>query len=202
MNNLKTLSDGMIDKGKIFILSGPSGSGKTTLYQRMLRSSVLSRKFKKIISATTRQPRPGEKHGRDYFFLSQKMFAYKNRAGHFLEAQQVFDHYYGTPFKSVKDFLRMQKNVLLCIDVQGARDVRAKFPDAVSIFVKTPTLQDLKHRLTQRDSEQPTTIRLRIQTAKKELAEARFYKYLLVNKDLDRCYKEFEAIVLKEMAEK
>jgi guanylate kinase len=188
----------MTAKGKIFILSGPSGSGKTTLYKRLLEAAGLKKNIKKIVSATTRQPRPGEKHGRDYFFLSPRMFAYKKRAGHFLEAQKVFDQYYGTPRKSVLDTLRRSKNVLLCIDVNGAKNVKARFPDAVSIFIKTPDFQNLKERLVKRGSEKDATIKMRLETARKELREAGGYDYVLVNRDLDECYARLEAVVRKE----
>src|SRR5262245_2730210 len=122
-------------KGKIFILSGPSGSGKTTLYKRLLESPALNKRIIKTISMTTRAPRPGEKDGRDYFFVSKKLFQHKQKTGQFLESMKVFDNYYGTPKKAVSAALEAGKNVLLCIDVQGARVVRRKFPQAISIFV-------------------------------------------------------------------
>lgn len=189
----------MTAKGKVFILSGPSGSGKTTLYKKLLKASVLKKNLQKIVSATTRQPRPGEKHGLDYFFLSPRMFAYKKSAGHFLESQKVFDHHYGTPQKSVRDTLRRAKNVLLCIDVRGARTVRSRFPDAVSIFIKTPNFQILKERLVSRGSEKDATVRLRLETARKELREAGRYDYVLVNRNLAECYAQLEEIVRKEL---
>ena len=92
-------------RGGIFIISGPSGSGKTTLYKRLLASSRFKRRLAKTVSVTTRAMRPGEKNGRDYFFVSPKMFFYKMRAGHFLESMRVFDNYYGTPLKQVRDLL-------------------------------------------------------------------------------------------------
>lgn len=187
-------------RGKVFILSGPSGSGKTTLYKKLLQSSRLKGKIEKIISATTRQSRSGEVDGKDYFFLSPKMFAYKEKAGHFLEAQKVFDHHYGTPFKAVRDILGRSRHVLLCIDVQGARVVWQKFPDAVGIFIKTPSLEVLKQRLVARGSEGAATVRLRMETARLELQEAKYYRYVLVNQDLEICYSELENIVLQEMA--
>ena len=134
----------MKKKGKIFILSGPSGSGKTSLYKKLLESQ---RRVVKTISVTTRRRRPGEKDGRDYFFVSPRMFFYKKRRGLFLETQKIFDHYYGTPKKCVADFLRGGKNVLLCIDVKGAKVVRRKFPKAISIFIKTPSLIETQIRL-------------------------------------------------------
>src|SRR5262245_35879609 len=93
-------------KGKIFILSGPSGSGKTTLYRRLLDSPSLKGQIIKTISITTRAPREGEIHGKDYFFMSRRLFEYKKRSGHFLESMKVFDNYYGTPKKTVQVALR------------------------------------------------------------------------------------------------
>src|SRR5881392_3567491 len=106
-------------KGKIIIISGPSGSGKTTLHKMLLESTKLKEKLVKSISVTTRPMRGGEKEGRDYIFVSVLKFQYKIKAGHFLEWQKVFDNYYGTPKKNVRDLLKAGKNVLLCIDVKG-----------------------------------------------------------------------------------
>jgi len=137
-------------KGKIIILSGPSGSGKTTLYGDLLKKKL---NLVKSVSVTTRPRRVGEKHGHDYFFISEKMFLYKKRAGHFLESEKVFDNYYGTPNKSVQELLKSGKNVLLCIDVKGARTVWRKHHKAVRIFIKTSTMEELKRRLEGRGSE-------------------------------------------------
>ena len=114
--------------GKIIVVSGPSASGKTTLYKKLLADPRFHKKLAKVVSVTTREKRSGEKHGRDYSFVSEKMFLYKKRSGHFLETEKVFDNYYGTPAKNVRDILKKGKNVLLCIDVKGARTIRRKFP--------------------------------------------------------------------------
>ena len=100
-------------KGKIIIISGPSGSGKTTLYKKLLANRKLKKEIVKAVSVTTRAKRPGENHRRDYFFVSSKMFQYKKRNGHFLETENVFDNYYGTPKKNVQDILKTGKNMLL-----------------------------------------------------------------------------------------
>ncbi|VAX37484.1 Guanylate kinase [hydrothermal vent metagenome] len=186
-------------KGKVFILSGPSGSGKTTLYKKLLATQ---KNLVKSISVTTRAQRPGEKHGRDYFFVSKKMFLYKRRAGHFLESEKVFDNYYGTPGKGVGELLKSGKNTLLCIDVKGAKTVCRKFPEAVTIFIKTRTLQELKRRLKGRGSEDKKTVRLRLGVAKEELGEAKHYQYIVVNEDLNIASKELENIVEKEIFDK
>ena len=183
-------------KGKIFILSGPSGSGKTTLYKKLLAET---KGLVKSISMTTRQPREGEKNGRDYIFVSKKMFDYKKSAGHFLESMKVFDNYYGTPAKNVRDLIKAGKNVLLCIDVKGAKVVCRKFPPAITIFIKTPTYAILKKRLMSRGSEDPETLHLRLKVAKEELKEAKFYKYTVVNDRIDHAFSQLKQIVHGEL---
>lgn len=185
--------------GKIFIISGPSGSGKTTLYQKLLADRDLKGRIAKTISVTTRPMRAGEKNGRDYFFVSLKMFSYKRKAGHFLEFQKVFDNYYGTPQKQVYDFLSGGKNVLLCIDVGGARIVCQKFPEAVRIFIKTSSLEALKKRLECRGSEDKGEMRQRLKMARQELKESKYYRYVVVNDDLSKAYQELKQIMIKEL---
>jgi guanylate kinase len=189
----------MKKKGKIFILSGPSGAGKTTLYQKLLNDPKIKGKLKRSISVTTRDKRKGEKHGSDYLFISQKMFLYKKRSGHFLESMKVFDNYYGTPNKNVCDTLKIGKNILLAIDVQGTKEVLKKHADAVTIFVKTPTFKDLEKRLKKRASENKKVLDLRIKTAKKELKEAGKYKYIIVNDHVNKAFSKLKHIVLDKM---
>lgn len=178
--------------GKMFIISGPSGSGKTTLYKKVVKNTA---KIVKSISITTRSPRPGELHGRDYFFVSKKMFLYKKRAGHFLESEKVFDNYYGTPKKNVADILKKGKNVLLCIDVKGAKQILLKNPNAVTIFVKTPSIEDLKKRLVTRGSETKKIMTMRLKQARTELKEERNYKHVLINENLAYAYKRLVKII-------
>lgn len=186
-------------KGKILILSGPSGAGKTTLYKKLLASRQFKGRLVKTVSVTTRARRVGERHGRDYFFVSPAMFAHKKRAGHFLESMKVFDNFYGTPWKQVKDWLKKGQNVLLCIDVQGARVVARKFPESVRIFVKTSSISALKKRLVKRGSEKGGSLSLRLKTAVRELREAKDYDYVVVNDHLPSAVRELEKIVEKEI---
>ena len=189
----------MIKKGKIFIISGPSGSGKTTLYKKLLAHN---KKLVKSISVTTRPRRPGERHGRDYYFVSLKKFLYMKRAGHFLESQKVFDNYYGTPYKNVNDLLKRDRNILLCIDVKGAQVVCQKFPTAVSIFIKTPSMAILRKRLKNRTAGGKDNLRLRLETARKELREAKNYDYIVVNDQLKVAYQNLKAIVYSKTQNK
>ena len=183
-------------KGRIVIISGPSGSGKTTLHKMLLESPRLKGRLVKSISATTRPQRPGEKHGRDYIFISMKMFQHKIKAGHFLEWQKVFDNYYGTPKKAANDLLSLGKHVLLCIDVKGAKVVHRMFPDAISIFIKTPSLAVLKGRLEARAQDSYQSRSLRLAIARQELLEAKHYNFQIVNDRLDFAYRQLESIVM------
>jgi guanylate kinase len=125
------------------------------------------------------------------------MFEYKIRAGQFLEWARVFDHYYGTPLKNVRDALRRGKSVLLCIDVQGGRQVKKKLPGAVAIFVKTPDLGELRRRLKKRATDSKQSGELRLKTAKNELKQARQYDHTIVNDQLDRAFDELVIILQK-----
>ena len=149
----------------------------------------------KSISATTRTPRPGERQGRDYFFISEKMFRYKMRAGHFLEWEKVFQAYYGTPKRNVCLNLRRGKSVILCIDVKGAKTVSRKFPRACLIFIQTPSIGDLRKRLEARKSELPDERSLRLKAARAEMKEASHYDHVVINDDLEEAYRGLVAII-------
>jgi guanylate kinase len=184
---------------KIFIISGPSGSGKTTLYQNLLHDPEFKNDLRKSVSVTTRAKRPGERHGKDYLFVSPKMFLYKKRAGHFLESEQVFDHFYGTPAKQVCDLLRAGRHVLLSIDVLGAATVRNRFKNTVTVFIKPPSLSVLKERLQKRGSESDRALALRLKRVKQELAESRNYDYVIVNHDLHKAFSRLRQIVRENL---
>ncbi len=185
-----------MNKGKIFIISGPSGSGKTTLYKKLLASH---KSLAKSVSVTTRKPRSGERNGRDYIFVSQKMYLYKKAAGHFLETEKVFDNFYGTTNKGVQDILKKGKNVLLCVDVEGAKVIKQKFPKAIRVFVKTSSLKTLKNRLQLRGSEDKKTINLRLGRARKELLQAKGYEHIVLNDRIDSAHKRLAVIVDQEL---
>ncbi len=170
-----------------------SGAGKSTLCRQLLkrrRNLVFS------ISATTRQPRPGEKEGRDYFFVTEAAFKAMRDRKELAEWAKVHSHdYYGTP-KGYLDKMRNQgKDVLLDIDVQGALQVKKRFPEAILIFITTPTFQDLERRLRSRSSETESQIRLRLKDARHELQFLPEYNYNVVNDRIPLALKRLEAIL-------
>jgi guanylate kinase len=181
--------------GRVIVLSGPSGAGKTTLHDLLLKAPAFRGRLTRSISATTRAPRGTEQHGREYLFLTRNMFTYKTRAGHFLEWARVFDNYYGTPLRNVRELLRRGKSVLLCIDVQGALEVKRKVPEALLIFVKAPSMKELERRLSARATDNAQSVALRLKAAAKELKQAGKYDHVIVNDDLPRAYAELAALL-------
>jgi guanylate kinase len=186
-------------KGRVIILSGPSGAGKTTLHELLLKDPRFAGRVIRSVSATTRKPRGQERHAREYFFLSAKMFAYKIRAGQFLEWMKVHDNYYGTPLKNVRAALGRGKHVLLCIDVKGAGVVLKRMPDALTIFVRTPTLDELRRRLTLRRTDDEASVALRLKTALEEMKEERKYAHVIVNDKVKPAFARLAAILQKEL---
>ena len=179
-------------RGKIFVISAASGSGKTTLCGRLLRECrglVVSRSF------TTRPRRLGEKNKRDYIFVSKEEFFVERKNNGFLEWAKVFDNYYGTPKDFVEKKIASGESALLIIDVQGAFKVRKKSKDAVLIFIMPPSLDELERRLLKRKSDGPKDIRLRLKTAKKEIAQSRKYDYIVVNDDIEKAVKRLKNII-------
>jgi len=186
-------------KSRIVIISGPSGCGKTTLHKALLAIPLLKGKLVKSISATTRPKRPGERDGRDYLFLSTEVFEQRIKKGYFLEWERVFDNYYGTPKTQALNLLKKGINVLLCIDVKGAKTVAQEFPQALKIFIKAPSLKVLEARLKARGSESKESLALRLKVARKELKEARHYDHVVINADLNKALGELQQIVCAEL---
>lgn len=170
--------------GQLIIISGPSGVGKTTVIGQLLKRCRLPLEL--AVSATTRQPRAGEEHGKDYFFLSQEEFAQRREAGHFLECCEVFGrgHWYGTLGEPVAASLRDGKWVILEIDVQGAMKVLETYPQAITIFVGPENLQELEQRLRQRRTEDEEKIQKRLERARHELPFAEKYQHFVVNETI------------------
>lgn len=178
--------------GQLFIVSAPSGVGKTTLIHR-IRSEQPDLCFS--VSVTTRSPRPGEVHGRDYFFISKEEFIRGVETEAFIEWAQVHGNFYGTYGSQVRDWLTEGKDVLLDIDVQGARQVRCAAPHAWTIFVVPPSLEALQQRLNKRGTETTAQLATRLAAARAELQEAAWYDFIVLNDDLEEAVRDFSSIL-------
>ena len=176
------------------IVSSPSGAGKTTIVDAVLkRNPTVAR----VVTATTRAPRTGEQDGVDYLFWSIKQFEKKKKKGQMLEWAQVHTHYYGIPKKSVDGLMKKGICPILVIDVQGARTVKAQYPDAATVFIVPPSLKELKKRILGRN-DNTQDIEIRLETAKKEMQELDRYDYALLNDDLDEAVDNMAGIIAAE----
>ena len=182
-------------RGILFIISAPSGTGKTTLCKQ-LTSTVPG--LWHSISYTTRKPRAGEEHGREYFFIGETEFQQMVDRNEFVEWARVYGHLYGTPRKTLIDQMEQGIDVLLEIDVEGAIQVKKKFEDAVSIFILPPSMQVLRSRLQNRASDTPEEILRRLQKVKEEVWSYREYAYVVRNEDLSQSLHELESVFLAE----
>jgi guanylate kinase len=177
-------------RGRLLVFSGPSGVGKSTLLGRVL--DRCGDRLHLSVSATTRPPRRDERHGVDYHFVSQEEFHRRRLAGEFLECCEVFGtgHWYGTLLDEVLPSLEAGKWVVLEIDVEGAKTVLSKFPDAVTVFIRPESAEELERRLRQRGTESEQSIGRRLEVARRELATADAYQYQVINDRLDRAADE------------
>ena len=184
-------------RGILFVFSGPSGVGKGT---------VLDRLFEKYdgveysVSMTTRSPREHEVDGEDYHFVSEEQFEEIKKNDGFIEWACVHGNCYGTPKKFVYEALEAGKDIILEIDIQGAKQVRQSFPESVFIFLEPPSFSALEKRLARRDSENNETRKLRLENAREEIAEASMYDYRVVNDDIDKAVEKLVDIFEKEKA--
>jgi guanylate kinase len=178
--------------GAILVLSGPSGAGKSTIIEAA--SSEIGEYYFSI-STTTRAPRSGEMHGREYYFVSKEEFEQGIKKGEFLEYAKVHDNYYGTSLKPVKEALNSGKLVIFDIDVQGHRLVRDALGDlVVSAFITPPTLNELEKRLSSRATDSSEIIAKRLQNAKDEIKALSEYDYIIINDKIEDAKEAFVAI--------
>ncbi|MBI4701446.1 MAG: guanylate kinase [Deltaproteobacteria bacterium] len=183
------------DEFLMLIVSSPSGAGKTTLCNR-LRGEFPGMRFS--VSHTTRRPRPTEASGREYHFVSVDDFERMIRGGGFAEWARVHDHLYGTSLKEIERARAGAQGILFDIDFQGARQIRARLPDVVSVFVLPPALDELERRLRGRGTEDEATTLRRLANAKGEIAHYGLFDYVIINDDLEQAYGRLRAIVYAE----
>ena len=186
----------MSKRGMLIVLSGPSGVGKGTVRKALF--SQPGNDFQYSVSMTTRQPRPGEVNGKDYFFVSKEEFEQHIREGQMLEYAKYVDNYYGTPLKYINDPLDEGKDVFLEIEVNGAMQVRSKCPDGVFIFLTPPDLMELRQRLIHRGTDSMEVINKRIHKAFGEIQMMQNYDYAVVNDQVDNAVTKIKDIIRSE----
>lgn len=184
------------EKGLLIVLSGPSGVGKGTVRKEIFSNEDAA--FEYSISVTTRKPRDGEVDGVDYFFRTKEEFEQLIATGKLLEYAQYVGNYYGTPIDYVQEMLDAGKDVFLEIEVQGAKQVREKFPEGLFIFLAPPSLSELKDRIVTRGTEAADLIENRMNEAKKEIEMMELYDYVVENDKVELACERIQAIVVAE----
>lgn len=180
---------------QLFVVSAPSAAGKTTLCRRLLESRP---QLAYSVSFTTRPPRPGEEDGRDYFFVDRDRFQRMIEEKAFLEWAEVFGQFYGTGRDWVAGTLAAGQDVLVDIDIAGARQIKANFNDAVFIFIVPPSFEELTRRLRNRSTESEEQVRVRLNRAREEIEARHMYDYLVVNDSIDRALDDLQAVIRAE----
>lgn len=182
-------------KGLTIVVSAPSGGGKGTILSEVFKTNS---NLKYSISATTRNPRPGEKHGEQYYFTSTEDFKKLIDQGKMLEYAEFCDNYYGTPLVPVEEMTASGTDVILEIEVQGGAQVKKIKPDCVSIFITPPSMEVLEKRLRRRGTETDDVIQKRLNTAREEIKVAKNYDYIVVNDALEDAVRDINAIIMAE----
>jgi len=190
----------MSDVGKIFVITAPSGTGKTTIINSVKKNI---REIGYSISHTTRKPREGEVHGIHYYFIDVEEFQRMIKRQEFLEWAFVYDQYYGTSIASIdKELSSKKKDILMDLDIQGAKAVKKRFPDSSLIFILPPSVQALEERLKKRSKDGETNIALRIKKAIGEIQQCEDYDFIIINDDLNKAINEVEAIIISHRVSK
>lgn len=185
-----------MNKGILVVASGFSGAGKGTIMKKLM--SEKGESYALSISATTRAPREGEEHGREYFFLTTEEFEAMIAHDELVEYAKYVNNYYGTPRAYVEEQLNAGKNVILEIEIQGALKIKEKFPETILMFITAPSTEELKYRLVGRGTETQEVIEARMSRAYEESLGVENYDYLVVNDDLDTCVELVHDIIQKE----
>jgi guanylate kinase len=178
--------------GRLYVVSAPSGAGKTSLVKALMEREP---RIRISVSYTTRKPRPNEIPGRDYHFVTAERFAEMAAKGEFLEHARVFDNCYGTGVREVEEALAIGEQLLLEIDWQGARQVRARLPEARSIFILPPSRGSLEQRLKARSTDADAVIQRRLEDAAQDLTHWAEFDYVVINDRFDRALEDLQAIV-------
>lgn len=185
----------MTNKGSLIILSAPSGGGKDTIIEELLKKDP---NIKMSVSATTRTKRESEVDGKNYFFVSTKDFEKMIKSDELIEYAKYCENYYGTPKKAIELWRNQGFNVILKIEVQGAKQVLKKCKDATGIFILPPSMEVLKKRLVNRGTETKETLELRLKQAEIEIKCAQFYDYAVINDNLNDCVNDVLSIIKSE----
>ncbi|HDZ76946.1 MAG TPA: guanylate kinase [Candidatus Omnitrophica bacterium] len=189
-------------KRVVFIVSGPSGSGKTTLIKQLLKRNSFKKSVVKVTTFTTRAPRGKERDGRDYIFIKPAEFKKQIKRGEFLEWQKVLGQYYGTPKAAVAEYAASGKDVILCIDVKGAKSLKQNRSFCFSYIFILPSAGNwrvtLAKRLKMRSSETTAQVRARLELAEKEIMSSNDYEYIIINKNINQATEELGEIILSE----
>jgi guanylate kinase len=183
--------------GKLFVVTAPSGAGKTSLINALLKDDP---RLKLSVSYTTRAPRPGERNGREYHFVDDAAFLSMRERGEFLESAEVHGFRYGTSKKVISDALAKGDDLILEIDWQGARQVRALYPGCVGIFIHPPSVAELERRMRDRGQDSDAVIRRRLDNAREELTHAGEFEYAIINNDFDTARQQLADIIRQERA--
>jgi len=190
-----SFTDARLERGNLIVVTAPSGAGKSSLVARAVQAIECVR-FS--ISYTTRKPRGTERHGVDYYFVSEKKFLAMRERGEFIESALVHGYYYGTHRGAVEAMLKEGFDVILDIDVQGAQQLHKQIPKAVMIFILPPSRQALEERLKKRRLNAPDDLARRLRNATAEVRQYRRFKYVIVNDDLERAFAALRAIIEAE----
>ncbi|MDR1607533.1 MAG: guanylate kinase [Deltaproteobacteria bacterium] len=183
--------------GSLFVISAPSGSGKSSLIQRLLRRNNCPR-LDYSVSFTTRSPRPGEEDGRDYNFIDHATFQEMIQNKGFLEWAQVFDNFYGTGREWVNQRLQADRDILVDVDVVGAKNLKLSLPSAIMLFMVPPNRLELTNRLTKRNTETPEEVARRLAKSNWEIEQRFFFDYLVINDNLEEAVLEVENIINRQ----
>lgn len=179
-------------KTRMIILAAPSGAGKSSFVERICREDS---RLEDTITYTTREMRQGESQGQPYYFVSREEFEKKIQENFFIEWAMVHTNLYGTPYYQIEEAWKKGKCIIMDVDVQGARTFKAKFPEAKSVFILPPSIDELRRRISKRDGQMPADIEVRMENAAKEIQESIHFDERIVNDNFDDSYSIFKKII-------